>query len=364
MTEASTVVFEGTPERFDLKWNLLTAKEGELIPADPFGLQQAAGSAHMVITFRVQRTYKGNLGSEVQLQTGLGGGDCAATYATGLKYLVFAYGPSLDQLGVSMCSPGGWIDGDIVATDLRYLRKERPLVADLTRIRGWSQVDYDKQAEQRRRAAEEWRKKYSVATGRICGKVIRPDPNGKSGGGLGFLSTQGYSPVAYPDASLNEDGSFCSANLGPGQYYLYFVRGQEQPEALYYPGVTDVAKAVAIQVTAGQTIANLVFKTSAQSAYSVRGFVSADQWPHFASNVGTNDITVLLIRTDGDRRVWYSEKVTLILPRLGYFKFDNVVPGQYAACVQAPGPGWMTKRVDVSVTSHMKFIMLDLIRKK
>jgi hypothetical protein len=99
--------------------------------------------------------------------------------------------------------------------------------------------------------------------------------------------------------------------------------------ALYYPGVTGVANATAIEVTAGQTVSNIVFKAASQGAYSVRGFVSADEKLDFGANVFRNDVIVSLIRTDGDRRVWYSEKATLMLPKLGYFKFENVVPGRY-----------------------------------
>lgn len=32
--ENSTVIFEGTPTRFELRWDLLDAKEGELIASD------------------------------------------------------------------------------------------------------------------------------------------------------------------------------------------------------------------------------------------------------------------------------------------------------------------------------------------
>jgi hypothetical protein len=365
-SQFASVIFEGTPVHFEFKLDLLTAREGELIPGDMYPSRDLSRGPHMVITFRVQRPYKGDLGSEVQLTTGLGGGDCGAIYATGLNYLVYPYGPNPSQLAVSMCSPGGWTEDTGVATNLRYLRKQPPIAADLAPILRWSEKGADKQREQDQRAAEEGHKRYVAATGRICGTLIQPRPDDESRGTVGFLSTQGYSPSAYPDASINQDGSFCSRNLGPGKYYLYFVRSSEHGlvEALYYPGVTDVAKATAVEVTAGQTVSNIVFKAAAQSTYSVRGIVSFDEKPEFHSNVVPNDATVILIRTDGDRRVWYHEKATFFLPRLAYFKFENVVPGRYATCVMTPGPGWMTRKAEVNVITHMKFISLDLLRKK
>jgi hypothetical protein len=363
-TQNSAVVFEGTPVRFEFRWNLLSAKDGDLIPAVMPSDRDPIESAHMFITFRVRQTYKGEVSPEVQLNTGIGGGDCAAVYATGLEYLVYASASNPDQLWVSMCSPGGWIGGERVATDLRYLRKERPTTADLARISHWTEAGSEAQREEYMRAAEEEHKRYAAATGRICGTLIRPESN-ETGGSVAFLSTQGYLPAGYPETSIGNDGSFCSPDLGPGKYYLYFVRGSEQGAvALYYPGVNDVAKAKAIEVTAGHTASDIVFTVAAHSAYSVRGFVSADAWPDFRSNVDIRDINVILIRSDGDRRVWYGATATFILPKLAYFKIENVVPGVYAACVMAPGPGWMTRKTNVSVTSHMKFISLQLVRKK
>jgi len=225
--QTATLIFEGTPTKFELRWSLLTAKEGELIPADIFSANlDYFHEPNMVITFRVNRVYKGNLASEVQLHTGLGGGDCAADYAPGLNYLVYAGGPNRDQLRVSMCSPGGWIEASKITTDLRYLRKEQPISKDLAPIKRWSQEDFAKEEATRKRDYEDWRKRFDAATGRICGTLVHDDPKDHGEGSIAFLSTLGYSPVSAPYASRKEDGSFCSENLGPGEYYLYFCAGR------------------------------------------------------------------------------------------------------------------------------------------
>jgi hypothetical protein len=362
--QPSTAIFEGMPVHFEVKWKLLDAKDGDLIPAE---LYSGANLPTMIVTFQVQWTYKGNLGPEVQIHTGVGGGDCAAIYATGLNYLIFAGGPSPDQLGASMCSPGGWVGADKVGTELRYLRKEHPIARDIAPNRPWWPKSNASEMEERwKRDAEERRKRYDGATGRICGTVTHPHFNGEYRGTIEFLSTQGYYPAAYPDSSINDDGAFCSPDLGPGRYYLYFVRGSTHglDTALYYPGVADVARATAIEVTANQTISNVMFKVEPQSTYSVRGLVSLDALPDFLSSPTGGDVTVLLIRAEGGRPAWYSEKAKFILPKLAYFKFDDVVPGHYAACALAPASGWMTKKADLTVTTQMKVISLDLLKKK
>src|SRR5882762_3290919 len=91
---SSAAIFEGVPERIEMQWDGLTAKNGDLVSADTSS-RDLSSRPHMTITFRVQRAYKGNLGSEVQIDTGLGGGDCGAGFNTGLTSLVYAYGPDL-----------------------------------------------------------------------------------------------------------------------------------------------------------------------------------------------------------------------------------------------------------------------------
>lgn len=363
--DAYPAIFEGAPTKFEFRWDLLDAKEGELIAADAFSGPSPERTPQMVVTFHIARTYKGNLGSDVQVQSGLGGGDCGAVYTPGLNYLVYAGGPSLDQLSVSMCSPGGWLEGTKVATDLRYLRKARPASKDLAPIKRWSDTDYAKGEARRKKDYEERRKRYDAATGRICGTLVHDDPKDNGEGSIAFLSTIGYSPVSPPYAERKDDGSFCSQNLGPGKYYLYFVQQDDHgATALYYPGVTDAAIATPIEVAAGQTQSNIVFKITKQSAYSVRGFISADDKGAFRSSPDWDSPSVLLIRSDGDRRVWYDAKTSVrFLPETLYFKFDNVVPGRYFAFVQGPA-GWMSRKVEVNVTTHSKFISIDLVRKK
>ena len=219
--QSAMVIFEGTPAKFEPRWDLLDAKEGELITTDALlGPSSTERIPYMVVTFHVAKTYKGDLGPEVQLHTGLGGGDCAAVYTPGLSYLVYASGPNMDHLGASMCSPGGWLEGTEVATDLRYLRKQRPTSKDSAPIKGWSEVDFVKEEAIRKREYEDRRKRFDAATGKICGTLVHDDSKDKGKGSIAFLSKLGYSPILSDYAERKEDGSFCSRKLGPGKYYL------------------------------------------------------------------------------------------------------------------------------------------------
>jgi len=356
--KSATVIFEGTPARFELKWDLLSAKDGELIPADMFSDKDWNRDPQMVVTFEVQKAYKGGVSSEVRLHTGLGGGDCGAVYQPGLNYLVYASGPSLDQLGVSMCSPGGWIGAREIEANLRQLRNERPTPDDLKPIGPWSRANYSAIEQRREREFEVSQERLATATGRICGSV---EQEGESRGTISFLSTQGYYPGQPPLASVEGGGSFCSGNLGPGKYYLYFVGDlNHRASAQYYPGVSEQGMATAIEVRAGQTVSKVVFNVRSQTTYSVQGFISADDKLEFGNAPG--GLSVILIRTDGDRRSWYSAVAKTILSKLAVFRFDEVPPGHYAAAVTGP-PGWMTRKAEVNVSNHLRVISLELVHK-
>jgi hypothetical protein len=312
----------------------------------------------MRVTFRVQRAYKGDLGTEVRVYTGWGGGDCGSVFSAGLTYLVYAWGSGLAQLRVSICSPGGWVDGGAFASELRYLRKERPTKDDLAPLRRGF-VEDRSSAEQRRL----WTQRYAAATGEICGTVTGAGTKNVDRRTVAFLSLAGGSPIQYPKAEVSKNGSFCSERLGPGQYYLFFTDSNDQglTAAIYYPGVNSRSQATTFEIGAGQTKSGIVFKISVQHSYSVRGLISTGD----KASLGENDVMLRLLRLDdAPMRAWYETEVnfqgSFPLPKVKYFHFDNVLPGDYVVWPTMPGPGWRTRITRVSVTTHSKFVILDL----
>jgi hypothetical protein len=365
-SDGSTAIFEGTPESFELKWGVLSVQEGAWIPASDSG-----GSAHndwpqMIVTFRVQRAYKGDLGQQVKVSTGLGGGDCGAVFNPGLVYLVFLSKGNLPGFSVNMCSPGGWIGASSVAVELRYLRKEPPIARDLAAYKPWSANEYAAQEELRRREGEQYQKRYAAVTGKICGVVSAEKKTGENAGTISFLSTAGYSPVAHPTMGVGADGSFCSPPLGPGKYYLFYSKGSQAglTSTVYYPGVNERVRTMPIEVGAGQTRSGLAFKIPVQKTYAVRGFISTND----KSGLRAGDVYIALVNTDGAPSAEYGQQIdfqsSFPLPKVKYFNFENVLPGRYIAYVSVFGRGWYTKKEELNVTTHMKFISLELMHKK
>ena len=172
---------------------------------------------------------------------------------------------------------------------MRYLRKERPTSNDLADSSplAVSRLDFENN-----------RKRYAAATGEICGTVVAARNTGFSLGAVSFISVAGASPVEHPIAEVKQGGSFCSGRLGPGKYYLYFTAASDPGVGLpvYHPGVSERAKALAVEVIAGQTVSgNYHFTVPELRTYSVRGLIFIDD----KSKLPANNVSVFLAPLNG-----------------------------------------------------------------
>ncbi len=302
---AAAAIFEGEPERIELRWSLLKAKEEDLIPADLFNQDaEDGGEPVVVVTFRVLRAYKGDLHSQVQIVTGLGGGDCGRVFNPGLTYLVFAYSgqtQSPSELTVGLCEPGGWIGDPRAAAALRYLRNETPTRDD---THTWIGLKQEQLEAQEKLAATEASQQFESITGELCGRVDSPIPK-ESFDEVSLISTRAVTASEHPFVKIQKDGSFCTPRVPPGEYYLYFTRSSYD-QASYYPGVSDFAEATTIKVSAGDTQNNIRFIAPPQRTYSVRGFILANETPPNGTQ------TVVLIRLNPGKLPFpYNQSVTL-----------------------------------------------------
>jgi hypothetical protein len=110
------------------------------------------------------------------------------------------------------------------------------------------------------------------------------------------------------------------------------------------------------EVNAGQTQSNFAFKVPKQEKYSVRGFTSTNDKPR----LDARGVYVALVSLDGDPiPAWHTQPIdlqgSLPPPKVKYFDSEKVPPGRYAAYVSVLGQCWYTKKVEASVTTHMKF---------
>jgi hypothetical protein len=84
-----------------------------------FGAEDTLHEYGVYVTFRVERTFKGQPDSEVTIVTGFGGGDCGYPFAQQHIYLVYASKGGHDQFFTSICSRTRPLEE--AAVDLDYL---------------------------------------------------------------------------------------------------------------------------------------------------------------------------------------------------------------------------------------------------
>ncbi len=75
-------------------WNADAVFVGQVLTIETITIPMEAGNSTIqvqrrVMRFKVSKTYRGNVGAETLVQTGIGGGDCGYRFETGRNYVVF-----------------------------------------------------------------------------------------------------------------------------------------------------------------------------------------------------------------------------------------------------------------------------------
>jgi hypothetical protein len=323
---SSDAVFEGRVERIELKWALMEAKVGDSISAsveeDPLELR---------VSFDSVRSYKGAPEKNIQVRTGIGGGDCGFDFEVGKQYLVYAFADKSGQLSTGICSGTALLEES--KEDLSYLRGE-PIIS--------------KSVE----------KNAPIATGKLCGRVVRE--------GLTFAESQvlllrvgNRSPIPSDEAELANDGSFCATGIIPGKYHLLFVNPAEgSPTSfVYFPGVAKPSEATGIEIK-GDANPEILFNVPPQPTFSVSGTIQVSNKSALPA-----ECKVGLLSADPQSfQLAYTQDVA----PSGSFDFPRVLPGKYWAFVAVDSDTsskWLTKKVEVNVEVTVANLTLQLIAK-
>ncbi|HEY5837874.1 MAG TPA: carboxypeptidase-like regulatory domain-containing protein [Pyrinomonadaceae bacterium] len=330
----ATAVFIGTV----IEGKLVTVKEGD------YEHQQRA------VRISIDEAFRGVEGAEVEVLTGLGGGDCGFGFRRAQQFLIYAYRSESDQKlhtnictrtrpiseadpdllyirGLSKANAGGTISGKVV----RNRRNEtggsngEPLAGVKVTIDGPQKAEAvtDAKGEFKIEGVEpgEYRvvpaapkglatrgpdEKVKVAD-RGCAAVhFWLESNAKLGGrvlnaaGLSVAKAeivliqadkeryQGYADYAYAE----EDGSYSFKLIPEGQYVLQIrydgMSSQNRPfPVMYYPGTPDKSQARVFTIKEGETIELDIKVPPLPSEVEVRGQVAwPDGKPASTANVG------------------------------------------------------------------------------
>jgi 5-hydroxyisourate hydrolase-like protein (transthyretin family) len=137
--------------------------------------------------------------------------------------------------------------------------------------------------------------------------------------------------------SADEKGEFRLYGLRPGTFYLQAsghnsqmsfvqpgdqIRGFRQPSGhapTYYPSVTDVARAVPVEVTAGALLRGIDIHLRREAIYAVRG-----KFPQDESRQNSSSYMVQLFPREGNRNGGFGTRRTNDI-----FEIPSVLPGSY-----------------------------------
>jgi hypothetical protein len=174
----------------------------------------------------------------------------------------------------------------------------------------------------------------------ISGRVL--DGEGEPVAGLLVKAIRGDDAGG---STTNDDGEFRIADLGPGKYLLLAWRSGPgaRPEIrtdgtkevsygpTYYPGVADLAAAVAVEVKSGAEVTGLEIRLVAQPILHISGRVNG---PHTADTfVGAGVAGTTRVAEDGTFTLW------------------RVPPGSYSVAARVyGGKGGQSAPVDVQVS--------------
>jgi hypothetical protein len=254
---------------------------------------------HRLVRFRVDEAFKGVDGAEVEVHTGLGGGDCGYPFTEGTQYLVYASRNEKDgRLAVSICS------------------RTAPLAEasdDIAYIRGLANA---------------------ATGGTIFGSATRFARNLREGGstkvgpiaGMKVVATSGNRRV---EAVTGEDGRFRFEALSPGTYRV---------EASVPAGLTP-QESQEVRV-ADRGCAEIVYLACSDGRVSGRLLDSSGN-PVRSTTVDLIPVDSL----DGDRRGLWE-----ISEEDGRFEIDEVPPGRYVLGVNLARPAEPTDNYPVPRT--------------
>jgi len=324
-------IFEGSVQGARMKSPLLDAAVGSILPAS---LEEYPPI--MSVTFTDTHFYKGVQKRTVQLQTGLGGGDCGFQFELKRRYLVYAYKNENGQLSTGICTETAPIEES--GTNLAYLRGES-LSPD-----GPRDVQH-------------------FHSGRLCGRIVRDtQPAADDDPRIQFVRHASVSPIPNDEAEPDEKGKFC-ADVDPGIYRLIFtdtLGDDDITSYVYYPGTVQAADATEITVNPGEIVSDVIFKIPVQETFSVSGVVSLSDNSPLPAN-----LKIILISSDQPfQGPVYGEDVA----QNGAFVFPRVLPGRYWALsdvntdADSGNAKWSTIKTELVVNGNVDHTSLLLIR--
>lgn len=326
-TDRSDAVFEGSVKRIELKSALMDAKVGGLVPAN---LEDQEFINR--VTFDLSHSYKGVVQKDVELTTGVGGGDCGFDFESGKQYLVFAFADTSGHLSTGICSGTGLLEDS--QSELSYLRGEKVI-------------------------SETPKQNASVPPTKFCGHIAARGIN-LSDSQVFLIRVGNKSPIPSEEAEIAPDGSFCFVGARPGKYYMAFIsRDEDSPTSfVLFPGAANSSDSRPIELKSEQVHSDLKVVVEPQPTFSVSGNILIPK-----NSALPTECKVFLLNADP---LSFLVSYSVDVDPSGSFEFRRVLPGRYWTFVGVDSdaaPNWLTRKAEVEVNATVSGLSLELVRK-
>lgn len=304
--------------------------------------------------FSVEQSYLGVAGTEIEVFTGRGGGDCGYTFKTGERYLVYAYrygkelstgictrtkpfssaSEDLAFLGtLSSAAPGVTIDGTVMHNDSKNKALSPDILITLESASEKREIRLDAEGNFRVTGLPPGKYKATLHipetlstydtdaeitvadhgcarvrwlirdNGRVSGRIVNPENQPVANIFVSLWDMD--APLDEREATrnrTNDKGEFKFSGVGPGRYVIA-INANRYPDPTnetnsypqsFYPGVTDQAQAQVLSLGAGEKIDKLEIRIPSKRQASVlKGTVVwADGSPVENAQLSLMDVTL------------------------------------------------------------------------
>jgi hypothetical protein len=317
-------IFGGKVESVELRWRLKDAQMGDVIST--VAADRGRDGPLIPVSLEVLHSYRGDRRKPLRLSTGVGGGHCEFDFEVGKQYPVYAFKDETGELSTNICT--------------RTTRSEKSS-ENLAYPRG-------------KRVAPAANKEASTITSNLGGRVIPTDATGSVDSQVLLVRVESKSPVPDSEAGPYSDGYFCVTDVNPGKYHLLFVNRIDESltSFVYFPGVTDLSEATAIDITPGHTPSDLACNIPAQATFSGSGAVSDSDNPQLPA-----EVEVMLMSASQPLLAY-----TAYAAASGSFVSNQVLAGGelgHRDCRSNVESKWSTRKAGVEVVgdiTHLSFL--------
>ncbi|HEY3770736.1 MAG TPA: hypothetical protein VGN44_18825 [Candidatus Angelobacter sp.] len=328
----NSAVFSGTVESIQITGRPLRPVAGETVDA----------RIGLIVSFSAVHGYRGEVGTTIRVETGIGNGDCGFDFQRDRSYLVFAEQDGKGHLTTGICS------GTLL------LKAAGRLIELLGGTPSLPEQTSDSQPDNTQEEND----------GQICGRIsVTTKKKIETAGQIAVWRVEDEDIAEFRSdiVDIEPDGNYCVDNLPPGRYIVQAMRELDDWAnwrlMAYYPGVLKRSAASFVGVDTKSKTIHANFSLVEQHLYTVHGYLRGAPL--------NKPIQIFLM---GGSLNSFALIEPVELGPNGSFEFASVPSGHYTAFAGKDNNDesftFLSDHVEVDVGKNIEGLNLDYFVKK